>query len=245
MRETPPWKPGAVRRPKPAAPAKTPLSQAQIVQAALRIVQKDGVDGVSMRRLAAEFDTGPSSLYAHVASKDELLQLMFDEVCGLIDVPRLDPPRWKEQILEVARAGHRVLLDHNDLARAALATIPSGPHAMRISDAMLGMMLAGGIPPRVAAFAMDRIFLYITADAYEMSIWRSEIHETGGDQDKVITELTDDLLAYFEQVPEDLYPNIRKHARDMVGGGSDARFELGLELLVDGLDKYVGLAGNE
>jgi AcrR family transcriptional regulator len=239
MRETPPWRPGTVRKPRPA-PVKTPLSQAQIVQAALRIVQADGIDGVSMRRLAAEFDTGPSSLYAHVANKDELLQLMFDEVCGLVEAPPLDAPRWKEQILELARAGHQALLDHNDLARAALATIPSGPNALRISDAMLGMMLAGGIPPRIAAFAMDRIFLYITADAYEMSIWRTEIDETGRDQDSIIKELTDDLTAFFEQVPEDVYPNIRKHARDMAGGGAEARFELGLELLVDGLNKYAG-----
>src|SRR3954463_12596988 len=98
MRDSP-W-----RRPaKPERPTKVPLSQAQIVQAALRIVKTEGIDGVSMRRIAAEFDTGPSSLYAHVTSKDELLQLMFDEVCGMITVPALDPPRWKEQILWMAR----------------------------------------------------------------------------------------------------------------------------------------------
>src|SRR3954452_23449408 len=136
-----PWRPGSIRRPKPERPAKTPLTRAQIVQAGLRIVQREGIDGVSMRRIAAEFDTGPSSLYAHVANKDELLQLMFDEVCGLVTPPSLDPPRWKEQILQLARAAHHVLLEHNDLARSALATIPSGPNAMRISDAMLGMML--------------------------------------------------------------------------------------------------------
>jgi AcrR family transcriptional regulator len=239
MRETPPWRPGTVRKPRPT-PARAPLGQAQIVQTALRIVQTDGVDGVSMRRLAAEFDTGPSSLYAHVANKDELLQLMFDEVCGLVTPPPLDPPRWKEQILQLARAGHHVLLEHNDLARSALATIPSGPNAMRISDAMLGMMLAGGVPPRIASFAMDRIFLYITADAYEMSIWRTEIDESGQERETAIQELGDDLVAYYEQLPEETYPNLRKHARDMVGGGAEARFELGLSLLVDGLDKYIG-----
>jgi AcrR family transcriptional regulator len=223
----------------PQRPAKAPLSRAQIVQTALRIVKTEGIEGVSMRRVAGEFETGPSSLYAHVTSKDELLQLMFDEVCGLIPVPDLDPARWKEQVRELARDGHQALLDHYDLARAALATIPSGPNAMRVSDAMLGMMLAGGIPPRIAAWAMDRIFLYITADAYEMSIWRGEVHRAGTGKEGFVEQLGKDLVAYFEQVPEELYPNIRKHARDMVGGGTDERFELGLALLVDGLDKYV------
>ena len=165
---------------KPQRPAKAPLTRDQIVQAALRIVKVEGIDGVSMRRLAAEFETGPSSFYAHVASKDELLQLMFDEVCGLVPVPELDPPRWQEQILELARASHRILLDHYDLARAALATIPTGPNALRVSDAMLGMMLAGGVEPRAAAMALDRIFLYVSADAYEMSIWRGNVVESVG-----------------------------------------------------------------
>src|SRR3954468_12141840 len=104
---------------KPQRPAKAPLSRDQIVQAALRIVKVEGIDGVSMRRIAAEFDTGPSSLYAHVTNKDELLQLMFEEICGLVEGPALDPPRWKEQIKELARAGHQAMIDHNDLARAA------------------------------------------------------------------------------------------------------------------------------
>jgi AcrR family transcriptional regulator len=235
MRE-PPWRPGTLRKPvKVDRPAKTPLSQAQIVEAALRIVKTEGVEGVSMRRLAAEFDTGPSSLYAHVASKDELLQLMFEEVCGLVEVPPFDPSRWQDQVREIARSGHQVLLDHYDLAKTALATIPTGPNAMRISEALLALMLAGGVPSRVASWAMDRIFLYITADAYEMSIWRTEVQTAGSDP----TELGADLVAYFEQLPEDSYPHLRKHAADMVGGGTDERFELGLELLVGGLDKFV------
>jgi AcrR family transcriptional regulator len=224
---------------QPQRSAKNPLSRDQIVQAALRIVKAEGIDGVSMRRVAAEFDTGPSSLYAHVANKDELLQLMFDEVCGMMAIPPLDAPRWKEQVLEMARTAHDVLLDHYDLARAALATIPTGPNALRASDAMIGMMVSGGIPPQIAAWAMDRIFLYITADAYEMSIWRGEVGEAGTAQEAFTTQLTDDLVAYFEQVPEDLYPNIRKYAREMASGGAEARFELGLAMLIDGLDKYV------
>src|SRR3954467_6884622 len=108
---------------KPQRPAKEPLSRDQIVQAALRIVKVEGVDGVSMRRIAAEFDTGPSSLYAHVTSKDELLQLMFEEVCGLVEVPPFDASRWQEQVREIARNGHRALADHYDLARTALGTV--------------------------------------------------------------------------------------------------------------------------
>lgn len=234
-----PWRPGSPRRAHPERAAKIPLTRAQIVQAGLRLVQAEGIDAVSMRRVAAEFDTGPSSLYAHVTNKDELLQLMFDEMCALVPIPAPEPGRWKEQIKELARAGYRAMLDHNDLARAALATIPTGPNAMRISDAMLGMMLAGGIPARFAAWALDRIFLYMVADAYENSIWRAEVTEAGTDQETFLRQLSTDLAAYYRQLPEDQYPNLRKHADDLVSGGGGSRFEFGLEQLVDGLDKYI------
>jgi AcrR family transcriptional regulator len=223
-------------------PAKTPITRAEIVRIALRITRAEGIDAVSMRRIATELGTGPSSLYAHVTNKDELHRLMFDEMCGLVEMPELDPPRWKEQIKELARAGHQVMIDHNDLARAALATIPVGPNALRISNGMFGMMLAGGIPPRIGAWAMDRIFLYITADAYEYSIWRRQVHNAGSDKDTFISEMGRQTLAYFEQLPADIYPHITTYAAALVGGGVDARFELGLDLLVDGLDKYVGVS---
>ncbi|MGK5680460.1 TetR/AcrR family transcriptional regulator [Actinoplanes sp. URMC 104] len=226
------WPPGARR----ARTAKAPLTRTEIVRTALRIVQAEGIDAVSMRRLATEFDTGPSSLYAHVRNKDELLQLMFDEMCGLVEVPALDESRWKQQVKDLARAGHAAMVAHNDLARAALATIPSGPNALRISDAMFGMMLAGGIPPRVAAWAMDRIFLYITADAYEYSIWRQRA--AGTTKQGFLDSLSFDYLGYIRQLPADVYPHVTRHAEALVGGGPEARFDLGLELLVDGLDKY-------
>ncbi|MBM2618098.1 TetR/AcrR family transcriptional regulator C-terminal domain-containing protein [Actinoplanes sp. LDG1-06] len=229
------WPPGRRRR---ARPAKTPLTRTEIVRTALRLVQTEGIDAVSMRRLATEFDTGPASFYAHVASKDELLQLMFDEMCGLVEIPELDPPRWKEQVKELARAGHAAMIAHNDLARAALATIPTGPNALLITEAMLGMMLAGGIPSRIASWAMDRIFLYITADAYEYSIWRRQVREAGSDKQTYIGQLGEQAKAYFEELPADRYPNVRKYADDLMGGGPEARFDLGLELLVDGLDRY-------
>ncbi|MFF5080587.1 TetR/AcrR family transcriptional regulator [Actinoplanes sp. NPDC000266] len=174
-------------------PAKKTYSRDEIVRIGLRLVRSEGIDAVSMRRIATELGTGPSSLYAH-------------------------------------------------LARAALATIPTGPNALRISNAMFGMMLAGDIPPRIGAWAMDRIFLYITADAYEYSIWRHQVKHAGSDKDTFISEMGRQTLAYFEQLPADIYPHITTYATALVGGSVEARFELGLELLVDGLDKYSGVS---
>jgi hypothetical protein len=103
---------------------------------------------------------------------------------------------------------------------------------------MMGIMLSGGVPPKMAAWAMDRIFLYLTADAYEYSIWRTEVVDAGGQKETYIAQLGEDLVTYFSQLPPDKYPFIQKNAAAMVGGGIEERFEFGLEMLVDGLDKY-------
>jgi AcrR family transcriptional regulator len=234
-----PWRPGSPRRPQPERSAKIPLTRSEIVHAALRIVKAEGIDAVSMRRVASEFETGPSSLYAHVANKDELLQLMFDEMCGTVALPQPEPGRWREQVKELCQSAHRAMLDHYDLARAALATVPSGPNSMRISDLMLGLMLDGGVPPKVAAFALDRIFLYITADAYEMSIWRTEITTAGADKTTFLDQLFTDLRDYYAQLPTETYPHLQKHAADLVTGDGGDRFEFGLDLLIDGLERYI------
>jgi len=231
----PPWRRAAPTRPRAAKP---PLTQDQIVDAGLRIVMEEGIEAVSMRRIAAVFDTGASSLYAHVANKDELLQLMFDQICGEVEVPDPEPERWQEQIKEMARGGHAVMTRYNNIARAALATVPSGPNALRLSEGMLAAMLAGGVPPQVAAWSLDRLFLYIVADAYEASLHLQNLQE-GQDTrhyfDNFITQLRD----YYSELPADRFPNIRAHAKTLTTGSGDERFEFGLDMLVDGLARYI------
>ena len=67
------------------------------------MLDAEGLDAVSMRRLAEELDTGPASLYWHVGSKDGLLDLVLDAIIGEQHVPDPEPERWQEQLKEVAR----------------------------------------------------------------------------------------------------------------------------------------------
>ena len=212
-----------------------PLTQDQIVQAALRIVAAEGLEAVSMRRLATEFGTGPSSLYAHVANKDELHQLMFDEICRDIPIPEPDPARWQEQLKELARSGYEAMVRHGDVARAALAQIPTGPHAMRVSNAMLGMLLGAGMDPRKAGWALDRLFLYIVADAYENSIYLHRFDDSPERMQEYFVEMTTQLQAYYESLPASHFPHLKANAEALTSGDGRQRFEFGLDMLIDGL----------
>ncbi|BCJ44000.1 transcriptional regulator [Actinoplanes ianthinogenes] len=232
--KTSPWSPLPDRQ-----PARVQLDREQIIDAALRISDAEGIDAVSTRRVAAEFGTGPSSLYAHVANKDELLRLMFDRVCGEIELPAREPGRWQAQIRQLMLETHEILQAHNDLARVALASIPTGPNALRASEWMLGLLIQGGMPPHYGAWSIERIFLYVTADAYENSIWRARKRHLNQSKDEAEQQVKAELKEYFADLPDERFPYLRANPDAMTSGTVQERFEWGLDLLIDGLARHV------
>ncbi len=155
-------------------PARRRLSVDAIVAAGLEILAADGLDAVTMRAVAAKLDTGAASLYAHVKDKSELHQLMLDEVIGEVEVPQpADPERWQEQLKDFCRNSYRALQRHPGMASVNIGTIPVGPKALQISEAVLQILLAAGLSKTVAGLAMDLITLYPTAVAFEDVVWQS------------------------------------------------------------------------
>ena len=138
----PPW-----RKARKVSAPRTVLSRDLIVATSLRILDAEGLDALSMRRVAQELGTGPASLYAHVENKEELLDLIYDEVMAEIRVPEPEPERWLEQLREMALDAFRVLRAHADIAKIGLANIPTGPNGLRVAEAQMAIMLAGGVPP--------------------------------------------------------------------------------------------------
>jgi len=110
----------------------------------LKVLQTEGMDAVSMRRVAAELGTGPASLYAHVANKDELLELLYDEL--LVSIPTVEPDaaRWREQSIELWTASRDALARGGDIARFSLGRVPMGPNALRIAESFMAILRSGG-----------------------------------------------------------------------------------------------------
>jgi AcrR family transcriptional regulator len=229
----PPW-----RTPPKRKPVKPPLSQDLIVATALRILDAEGLEAVSMRRVAQELETGPASLYAHVSNKEELLDLMFEEVAGEITLPgEPDPERWQEQLKELCRDVWRVLLRHRDITRVSLANIPTGPNALAVSERMLAIMRAGGVSRQAAGWAIDRIFLYVNADAYELSLQFSKT-PPGVEPEKHMAQFFGQIRSFFESLPPDRFPYTVDMVPELMNGDGERRFEFGLELLIAGLSAF-------
>src|SRR3954468_16126065 len=98
---------------------KEPLTAERIVDAAFALMKREGYDNVSMRSLARELDTGPASLYAHIANKDELDQHVVDRISGMVEIPPPDAERWQDQLKEVLRNILQLFRQHPGAARAA------------------------------------------------------------------------------------------------------------------------------
>jgi AcrR family transcriptional regulator len=226
----PPWKPARRER-----PARAPLTQEAIVDAALRVLERDGAEGLSMRRVAEELGTGPASLYWHVASKDELINLLIDRVASEIELPPPDPARWQEQAKEWMLQARQVFQRYPGVAGLTLGRIPVGPTLVRWTEWGLALLRGAGVPDRIAAYAGDLLGLYLGATAFEEGMAMAS--PTG--EDLPPEEVVRMIRGYYESLPADQFPNVLATLDELFRGGLDERFELGLEVIIRGLASYI------
>jgi AcrR family transcriptional regulator len=217
----PPW---WRRRSEPAARDKRPLTRELIVDAALALLERDGLQGLSMRRLAQELGSGAASLYWHVGDKEELLALLLDRIVGETKLPEPDPENWQGTVKELARAVRKHLSQRRDAAQLSLGRIPAGPHSLPILERNLAVLAASKLPPRVISYAADMFALYVGAFAYEESL-RTESQAS-----------PEALAAYFASLPPEQFPTLTRLSHDLTEGDLDERFEFAIELLVRGLE---------
>nr|SBO98923.1 Transcriptional regulator, TetR family [Nonomuraea gerenzanensis] len=228
----PPW-----RKPRRPAQVKRQLSQELIVETGLRVLDAEGFDALSMRRVAQELDTGPASLYAHVSGKEELLELIYDRVLSEVRLPEPDPSRWKQQLRAYALEIHRVFREHPDVARAALATIPTGEHSLRMGEFTYGLLIDAGMSPRQASLVMDRLTLYLVGDAYEGSVHWARMRASGmSGPEEYFQSFVAQITAYYRALPGERFPHLREHVDDLTADDGEDRFAYGLELLLDGIE---------
>ena len=226
----PPWKAAPRQR-----PARAPLSREAIVDAALRVLDREGSAGLSMRRVADELGTGPASLYWHVASKDALVDLIIDRVAGEVPLPEPDPDRWQEQLREWLIGVRGVFDRHPGVAALTLGRIPTGINVVRWAEWTLVLLRGAGIPDRVAAYAGDLLGLYLGATGYEATL--PPMTSASGEV-LSLEETTAMMRGYFASLPADQFPNVVATVDELFSGGPEERFALGLDVILRGLASY-------
>jgi AcrR family transcriptional regulator len=244
----PPWR----RLPdRPARRRRDPISRDAIVDTAIRLLDAEGLDGLSMRRIADELGTGPASLYWHVGSKDGLLDLVFDRLIGEVTVPEPEPGRWREQLKDVARSQRAASLRHPYVVRISIGRIPMGPNALRYSERVLAILASGGLAPKLAVQGSH--LLIATVNGFTLDETGVGDDPTGAaaatqGPDVTIRAYQDDgqgtsmIRDYMASLPPQLFPTLVAMADEYGQADPEERFELLIDIFVDGLARRAASA---
>ncbi|MGD0699328.1 MAG: TetR/AcrR family transcriptional regulator [Trebonia sp.] len=223
--------PGApAARRGPSGGTKKPITVEAIIAAAFGIVAEEGYQALTMRRVATALETGPSSLYAHVVNKEDLDELLIGRLCAAIDLPEPDRFSWRPQIISVCAQLRDQYLRYPGISRAAFAVAPSNLDTLRVAEGMLAILLAGGIDPQAAAWAIDSLLLYVNAYSLEISLVNQQRDHSDGSW--VVSR--DELLRRYAALP-DTFPQAKRYAAELTAGTGHDRFGFTIGLMADGL----------
>src|SRR5688572_23444100 len=216
---------------QPATEPRARLSKERVLRTAVALADREGLESLSMRRLADELGAGAMSLYHYVPNKEQLLDGMVDVVFGEIEPPSTDAD-WMTAMRKRAVSTREALRRHPWAVGLMEGRTNHGPANLRLHDAVLGCLRAAGFSLEMTVHA------YSVQDAYIYGFVLQETDMSSETPDDFAAEAQRQMREY-EAVLGD-YP----HLVEVVGGhvanaGYDyaIEFAFGLDLILDGLDK--------
>ena len=205
------------RRERPAKPA---LTRQGIVDAALAILRAEGLDRVTMRRVAAAVDSGHASLYVYVRDTEDLHAQILDGLLGELAAPTTGS--WRDRLKALLTGYGELLRRHPGIARMAMSTQPSGPNYRALVESVLALLHAGGVSDHAAAWGVDLLLLYPTAIAVEHA-----------DPEQSATKAR--TLAELPVADPAEFPHMARLGAALVDGTGPERADWALDVLIDGL----------
>ncbi|APX32693.1 hypothetical protein BH708_08165 [Brachybacterium sp. P6-10-X1] len=171
------------RRERPAKPA---LSREAIVEAARRVLEREGADKLTIRRVADELDTGPASLYVYVKNVTVLHALLIDGLLADLDLMWDGVEPWRERLHRAITDYIGLLTEHANLARSAMFVWPDGPNYLSLIDLLLRLLESAGVEARAAAWGIDLLLQHASTMAAE---WAARSAGTGQEIDELAATL--------------------------------------------------------
>ncbi len=205
------------------------LSKQRLVSEAIRLADQEGVEGLSMRRLATALGAGAMSLYHYVGGKEELLDAMIDVVFGEIELPT-EGVEWQAAMRHRALSARQVLGRHPWAIALMDSRITPGPAHLRHREAITGTLRKGGFSVLLATHAAWLLDSYV----YGFALQEASVPFGSADELKGMVE-----DAYLPQIPADTFPYLHESAAELAAVNYDPReeFEFGLDLILAGLEQ--------
>ncbi len=211
------------------------ITRDRLVDAAMEIVDAEGLDGLTMRRLGQAVGAVPAMVYRFFADRAELVEALADQLFAQARdrPPGTEPPAPAcrpvelEQLRQVAHGIRRALLAHPALVAAAVRRPPRQEATLRGIDAGLGLLLATGLAPEATAKGYQAVLFYTLGFAALEAPFAAT--PDGGVQDQA------DTHAVLAELPVADYPHIAATVEHLYGPDLTAQFDHGLRLLLAGL----------
>ena len=204
------------------------LTRERVVAAGIELADRDGIESISMRRLAQELGVEAMSLYTHVRNKDDLLDGMVDAVIGKIPTSA-DSADWKTSLRQMALAARNIILTHPWAPRLIESRTTPGPATMRYINTVIGLLREGGFTIAQAHHALHILgsrALGFTQDLFD---------DSGDLEPETAASLASEIGAAL--------PYVAEMALAVAHGGAlgpcddDSEFEFALDFILDGLDR--------
>ncbi|MCL5996072.1 MAG: TetR/AcrR family transcriptional regulator C-terminal domain-containing protein [Chloroflexi bacterium] len=219
-------------RPSQPRDAQFSLSREQIVRVAMHMADAEGLQRISMRRIAAELDAAAMSLYRHIRSKDDLLDLMLDAGFGELALPEQLSGDWRADLRKLAAEVRTILKRHPWLAVLLSSRPPLGPNYLRYFEFLLSTVAGLGLSIDVMMRIAGAVFVYV------MGYVSYELAEEENTRRTGLTEEDKHALAapYVQQViASGEFPNFERFYRAGAAPPDGEGFAFGLDCLLDGL----------
>jgi AcrR family transcriptional regulator len=211
------------------APARPPLTRRRIVMAGLALVEAEGLNALTMRRLAAALHVTPMSLYNHVADKAELIDVMLDYVIGdIVKACAEDQGTWEDRLRALVRRNYQLWLRHPGLARIYTEGVTMGPNGLAQVEHALAILREAGFNDEDAADAFYLLWHYQVASVL---VGRARPVDAAMRTGRSDGSAESRIRLYFSALPVGDIPNVIALASHLDGGN----FEFGLEVLLSGL----------
>lgn len=218
------------------------LSQGQIVAEAVRLLDVEGVDALSMRRLGTALNAGATSLYRHVANRDELIELVVDEVYGEITVPdNEDPAKWREAAAAAAQSVRAMILRHPWVASllGAVGLSYLGPNVMRLNERLLALFETAGFPGDESEQAISAVVAYVIGVGTSEAAWLTTLAKSGRTEQEWAVHLRPAVEEAAQAYPHQRERVAQYDAEVDPTKLRDEKFLYGLDRMLDGLETRI------
>lgn len=210
-------------------------SRQQVVRAAIKIADQDGLPAASMRRIAAEIGAGTMTLYQYVRNREDLIELIVDEVTGEMGLPERPSGEWRADLSDVVVAKRALYLRHTWLATRVPGHPVWGPNSLHVQEFLLASFDGFEVSVDEVVSLIGLLNGYVESFVRAEVGWQEEARRTGVDMQEWMRRTAPYarhlvLSGKYPRFSRVLMENTSPHMEP------DARFQYGLDRVLDSIE---------